>query len=475
MSLLVDREYLILQLRLAYLRKVDDHVGPRVISVSDIANLPTPRAAPGGGGTATPRQYDGAAQGPSSLYSSGSLGIAGVSSAVGFDAKGSARDDAAPSFHGTASTRFPYSNTSPIAIAGLNDVRYQPELATLHSPKIADERLTDPAYWTSPRQGAGEDAPQQQTRQRQSRTPELQRIGSSGSLGYTTTIYGPGRSGALGMRVAGRRNVSVEARRRGHRKYSDNTSASDHSASALPAKSSRQQMRDNSTPALGEKPVPRRLSDLAGHHKASSEDAGEGHGPFSRPVPTLDKQQTRLNSHEEKGAVWRRASSLRVPPQHGDAAPLLHSSLAKLRSRSSSQPHRPPVSVTPPGRGGIDANSAAPQETDEYVEGARGGIVPPPPPPPRPVRNARRRPSNLSDASVASASDVRKSSGANASESTLFDDESEAQQSRKRSASDGVQPKQASRTLSMPELDTEDRISGKNSESPEPAKVCNDR
>lgn len=108
----------------------------------------------------------------------------------------------------------PYSQfgaDSHVVVAGLTDPSRHPELATVYSPVPT---VGEPALFGGPGRKNGRDrpAPERDIIGRGSAAAEAEQ--RPGGLSYTQTIYGPGRSGALGMRVNGRRaskRVSISA------------------------------------------------------------------------------------------------------------------------------------------------------------------------------------------------------------------------------------------------------------------------
>ncbi|CAO1613477.1 unnamed protein product [Sympodiomycopsis kandeliae] len=223
MALIVDPEWMIQQLRLTYLRKVDDHFGPRIISF------------PSSDGTNAPQSIEraqGLAPAPPTKHTSDiSAGLRGPVGSIYSQNQ---------------------SSDSHVSMSGLDDPLRHPELSIAYSPT-----LSTPAHFASPRrapQALGaftlSPPPQQASRLRSdgdlrssSAAAELhpradgkpslstqhhqhsllrdRALPSSSSLGpsnnnkglrYTQTIFGPGRTGALGMRVSGKRTPASNPR-----------------------------------------------------------------------------------------------------------------------------------------------------------------------------------------------------------------------------------------------------------------------
>ncbi|SNX82320.1 related to Stress-activated map kinase interacting protein 1 [Melanopsichium pennsylvanicum] len=185
MSLIVDPDYLIHSLRLAYLKRIDDQHGPRIITF--------PYVASGRPDAVTSNQTDA---GPSLLTSSSSTSFFASSSTA------ASRDDAAGRAMAPMPIYGPLSADSHVVVAGLTDASCNPELATIYSP-VPTVGEAGPFGSFGPknrraRHGADVDSLNGQSDGVKGGT-------RPGSLSYTQTIYGPGRSGALGMRVDGRR------------------------------------------------------------------------------------------------------------------------------------------------------------------------------------------------------------------------------------------------------------------------------
>ncbi|UZJ54276.1 hypothetical protein CBS101457_003596 [Exobasidium rhododendri] len=198
MSLLVDPDYAIHALRLAYLRRIDDHAGPRVITLPFISHLAqSERHGLDGIDANTPKASTSNAfvEVIEEFQHSSSPSIGGLSN---------------------SSVLTPLPANSHVVVAGLNDARYQPELARLHSPKL-NSLLLPQQDSLSAFPGNAERRSTKWSSQRSSSTPTAERSQNAGKLKYTTTILGPGRSGALGMRVNGRRAMSGDVPRRGGR------------------------------------------------------------------------------------------------------------------------------------------------------------------------------------------------------------------------------------------------------------------
>ncbi|PWZ00991.1 hypothetical protein BCV70DRAFT_159603 [Testicularia cyperi] len=174
MSLIVDPDYIIHSLRLAYLRRIDDHHGPRVITFPSVVA----EHRPGGGvGPADGGVIESHFSTPDSLPSFAS------------------RTPASSALYNA------YGTDSHVVIAGLTDPKRNPELASVYSPVPSASDLGP--YGGFDARGARESrrsSVNDETCQGDGR----RRAGNAG-LRHTQTIYGPGRSGALGMRVNGRR------------------------------------------------------------------------------------------------------------------------------------------------------------------------------------------------------------------------------------------------------------------------------
>ena len=158
--------FMLQSLRLAYLRRVDDPAGPRIITFK----APETRDQ-------TEQEDDERSNGHYKASSSLSAmsGLAGFSPPTGWKRKRR---------RGQAQSRATVDTGSHVDLSGLNNPELWPELEIAHSPEIS----TPIADFAS------------------------RRVGGPGGkgLGYSTTIYGPGRTGALGMRVSGKR-ASVDA------------------------------------------------------------------------------------------------------------------------------------------------------------------------------------------------------------------------------------------------------------------------
>ncbi|CAO1635705.1 unnamed protein product [Parajaminaea phylloscopi] len=221
MSLLSDPDWVIYQLRLSYLRRIDDHHGPRIISFP--SEVPSNRA---------------------SAFAHHKSTLPGVHAAS------CSREDAYSSANASNLTQTVHiaASDSHIAIGRLNDPAVFPEISTAYSPLIgpqrnaykyvasASGRTLSPAAANTKRprhqplgstasampmarrgsegaQAALTQAERQSQHQRMLTEPTRGGIDTaspsvaqrSAGLKYTQTIYGPGRSGALGMRVSGKR------------------------------------------------------------------------------------------------------------------------------------------------------------------------------------------------------------------------------------------------------------------------------
>ncbi len=111
MSLIVDPDHLIHSLRLAYLKRIDDHYGPRIITFpSRSARQEVTRSHHADAGT--------------SMSTSSSTTSFFASSSVQLP-----REDAT-----TRSSYNDFGADSHVVIAGLTDTSRHPELATVYSP-----------------------------------------------------------------------------------------------------------------------------------------------------------------------------------------------------------------------------------------------------------------------------------------------------------------------------------------------------
>ncbi|SPO22756.1 related to Stress-activated map kinase interacting protein 1 [Ustilago trichophora] len=194
MSLIVDPDHLIHSLRLAYLKRIDDHYGPRIITF--------PSIAAGREDASSSSQLDTA---PSLSTSSSSTSFfASSSTAVPID-------DVANRAMISLSHYNPFSADSHVVVAGLTDATRHPELATIYSP-VPTVGESGPFGGFGRKGGRGRHPAEIDITE--DRSDALEDGHRPGNLSYTQTIYGPGRSGALGMRVNGRRaskRVSISA------------------------------------------------------------------------------------------------------------------------------------------------------------------------------------------------------------------------------------------------------------------------
>lgn len=186
MSLIADPDHLIHSLRLAYLKRIDDHYGPRVITFPSVtnANRPTTSTAIGQGDATT-------------------ASISTSSSNTSFFASSSTaaqREDASGRSGALYSHYNPFSADAYVAVAGLTDASRHPELETIYSP-VPTVGEAGPFGEFNHRRGSAH----KQSGNYKANDDGLDTTQSSTGLSYTQTIYGPGRSGALGMRVNGRR------------------------------------------------------------------------------------------------------------------------------------------------------------------------------------------------------------------------------------------------------------------------------
>lgn len=193
MSLIVDPEHLIHSLRLAYLKRIDDHYGPRIITFPSVASGKQDSAG----------LVDAA---PSLSTSSSSTSFFASSSTAAAH-----RDDVAH----RATAQLPHYNAfsadSHVVVAGLTDASRHPELTTVYSPVLTAGQSGLFGGFAS-KGGRGRHIPDVEVSEGRSDSADEGRRPSD--LSYTQTIYGPGRSGAFGMRVNGRRaskRVSISA------------------------------------------------------------------------------------------------------------------------------------------------------------------------------------------------------------------------------------------------------------------------
>lgn len=336
MSLLTDKDYLILSLRLAYLRRVDDHAGPRVITVPDIVNLPN-----------KPQQLHQQNVPESSLRTQRSFTdldqIISASTRISGDAQNEIQED--ESVHSIIP---PYPKDSLVVIAGLNDARKHPELTTLHSPKFNPENLQaagrhgdDPflADSSGVMNGKGE--------LRDTNRNRAASLGANG-LKHTTTIYGPGRTGALGMRVTGKRNVSIEGRRRKNlREGSEAGPGPGDEKLGIHRQKRAGSLRTPSGESTNfEKSSRGRLSDHSSTSTAVDGTPSDRSSFLSNQmqIPQVAVQPSSHDFDEKGDHMVRRSSTMLRPSKSPDPSwKQPESSLAQIKSRnrSSSQPHRP--------------------------------------------------------------------------------------------------------------------------------------
>lgn len=423
MSLLTDKDYLILSLRLAYLRRVDDHAGPRVITVPDIVNLPNKsqklQQQNVSESLRTQRSFTDLDQ-----IISASTGIAGDVN------KNEIQED--ESVHSIIP---PYPKDSLVVIAGLNDARKHPELTTLHSPKFTAETLQSVG-----RQGDDPflvDSSGAMNGNGELRDANRNRAASlgAGGLKHTTTIYGPGRTGALGMRVTGRRNVSIEGRRRKnlregneggqvlgdeklgiHRQKKDSSLRTPSGESTNFEKSSRGRLSDHSSTSTAVDGTPSDRSSFLSNQMQ---------------IPQVAVQPSSHDMDEKGNNMVRRASTMLRPsksPELSSKQSETSLSHIKSRNRSSSQPHRPglpsnlSVLSVSQSEHGMPTQSSSKisnerritmpggfEELNTAVESQQASIGSPSTsinrfaPPPRPTRRARK---SISEQSSHSASAV---------------------------------------------------------------------
>lgn len=195
MSLIVDPDYLIHSLRLAYLKRIDDHYGPRIITFPSVAS--------GGPGAAALGSQADARPSLSTSSSSTSFFAPSVNAAY--------KEDAASRAATSLSRAGQYSADSHVVVAGLTDSSRHPELATIYSP-LPTVAKSGPYGGFAHRNGRLGYAPNSGSSD--GTVDPLEGGHKPNNLSYTQTIYGAGRTGALGMRVNGRRaskRVSINA------------------------------------------------------------------------------------------------------------------------------------------------------------------------------------------------------------------------------------------------------------------------
>jgi hypothetical protein len=326
MSLLVDPDYAIYALRLAYLRKIDDHAGPRVITFPSILNLPQREIG-------TPSRTGARISGQISSQENDGSGLGAENSVLS-----------------------PLPSDSHVVIAGLNDARYQPELATLHSPKLSS--ILSPSedahldlFGSSSRnngEGSSRSLPQAELI-----ADGASRRKGSGGLKYTSTILGPGRTGALGMRVNGRRALNGDGPRR-----------------------LRPSSRDGTLPEI--ETVEEQASDV---EEDTAKRSFEGLRRSDLPTVQLDSdaEQDLMNGKKKS----QRSSSFRTPDNRNDH----NLALASFRNRSSSQPYYPATSSGLRSVGSVDEeeNTSASQvdapEDEDLSQSTPRTSLPPSRPP----------------------------------------------------------------------------------------------
>ena len=193
MSLIVDPDHLIHSLRLAYLKRIDDHYGPRIITFPSVIR----------------GQHDAATLAPGQTDMPASLSMSSSSSTSFFASSSTAalRDAGEGSDLASLSRQNLFGADSHVVIAGLTDPARHPEVATIYSPVPTVGEAAGPFGGFAHKNGRNAIA---------MRTGQMENADGQrpGGLSYTNTIYGPGRSGALGMRVDGRRaskRVSISA------------------------------------------------------------------------------------------------------------------------------------------------------------------------------------------------------------------------------------------------------------------------
>lgn len=196
MSLIVDPDHLIHSLRLAYLKRIDDHYGTRIITFPSVASnqqdVASTNATSGGAG-------------PSMTASTSSASFFAPSSSS------AAREDLSYRAAASMSHYSPFSTDSHVVVAGLTDASRHPELATVYSPVPTVGEL-GPFGGFAHKSARGSHS--NGTDRLKDSSDAFNDGRKTTNLSYTQTIYGAGRSGALGMRVNGRRaskRVSISA------------------------------------------------------------------------------------------------------------------------------------------------------------------------------------------------------------------------------------------------------------------------
>ncbi len=318
MSLLVDPDHLIHSLRLAYLKRIDDHYGPRVITFPSIAQSKQDPTA------STSTQADDR---PSLSNSSSSNSFFASSSTP------VSREDVPSHAIASLSLYNPFDADSYVAIAGLNDPARHPELSTIHSP-------VPTAGDVGPFGGFGRKGGRS-GQQRESEAGERSSTGledgrKPDGLSYAQTIYGPGRSGALGMRVNGRRaskRVSI-------------------SAANLPAQAT---VDKDANATDGFQPKAHDIENEA--TAAQSGTGGETAADLAQPQDiqsgslggTTGERLTEDDADvpfEQAGTVMGRRVNFALPKEHADPSTLDRSPEAETQSGSQSlspHPHTPAV------------------------------------------------------------------------------------------------------------------------------------
>lgn len=193
MSLIADPDHLIHSLRLAYLKRIDDHYGPRIITFPSL----------------TTSKHDAATSAPDQAEMPASLSTSSSSSTSFFASSSTMalREAGDGSNLAFLSRQSLFGAESHVVVAGLTDASRHPELATVYSPVPAVGEASGLFGGFAHKNGRNAIA---------ASTGQIDHADGqrSGGLSYTKTIYGPGRSGALGMRVDGRRaskRVSISA------------------------------------------------------------------------------------------------------------------------------------------------------------------------------------------------------------------------------------------------------------------------
>ncbi|PWN49987.1 hypothetical protein IE53DRAFT_362725 [Violaceomyces palustris] len=329
MSLVVDPDFIIHSLRLAYLRRIDDHLGPRVITFPFNSSDSKPS-------TSLNRQ------------------VAGPSHQV-------------------------YGIDSHVVVAGLTDPSLHPEIDSVHSPK---------PLGGSDSFGLSTPGPSRNVHHQDDASSSFANAKVGSGLRYTQTIYGPGRTGALGMRVSGRRAAAV-----GSESSNDATGSREYnpSSSHLRTMSGNRRYHDSSSanlPAPGRRSMdsatPSRSSRMAipefEFQAATAEDVGSrlrqaSGGPFSAGAhhklrkTSLDEQRLRHRIEETEEDHLHVDSSgsvsvMNLSPSDGDiSTPSPAVSADTSASTSGSTSNEADATVTSPVK--LAQNPIEPSEVRE--------------------------------------------------------------------------------------------------------------